>query len=98
MPTVKIAESSSNLLSHKDLRLYGDVSPTPEASNFRAKEIPTEEILYGADSCMWAERLDDSGAEPNTFFHRVIVTHELYPLRSDDVQRNSGGVWRSHLK
>jgi hypothetical protein len=53
MPTMEIAELSANFLIHNDLRLYGGAGETPVATNFRAKAIPTEEILYGADSCMW---------------------------------------------
>src|SRR6266852_1020222 len=53
MPTVEMAEADGNLLTNNELRLMGLSCPAPADTNFRAKAICTEEILYGADLCTW---------------------------------------------
>src|SRR6266849_6624430 len=53
MPTVEIAKEDGNLLNNKELRSSRLSSPAPWDTDFRAKAICTEEILYGADLCTW---------------------------------------------
>ena len=53
MPTVEIPNSACNLLINHELEPAWLCTPAPVASNFRAKPICTEEILYGADLCTW---------------------------------------------
>jgi hypothetical protein len=52
MPTVEMAGLSGNLLMQQDLQPYSDAGLAPGFSNFRAKALSTEEILYGAALCM----------------------------------------------
>ena len=51
MPTVEIAKVVGNLLINKELNQTLVGSPAPVDTNFRAKAISTEEILYGAGLC-----------------------------------------------
>ena len=60
MPTVEIALAwTANRFIYKALTgspMFGN--PVPAGSDFRAKAICTEEILYGADLCTWHEKSD----------------------------------------
>src|ERR1700686_1279413 len=52
MPTVEMAGLSGNLLMQQDLQPYSGAGLARGFSNFRAKALSTEEILYGAALCM----------------------------------------------
>jgi hypothetical protein len=77
MPTAEMDLSGCNLLSYNDLLRAGWHSVVPVASDFRAKAIRTEEILYGADSCT---RRRKSG---NDFPFVAPVDSEIAFIHSD---------------
>lgn len=87
MPTAETAGFKSNLLINSDLPVYRQSAQAPVASNFRAKAISTEEILYGAGLCM-------RRAESRDYFALVAsIDSEVALVRRD---HNVAGIEFTH--
>jgi hypothetical protein len=75
MPTVEIAKADGNLMNKNELHQTWLGSLAPADTDFRAKALSTEEILYGAFLCTWRTKRGDNLAFIASVNPKIVFVH-----------------------